>query len=175
MFRHNLAEFDEIVRGRQRAGRHHQHGGETDRTVLHRCVEKFLHLGELLRRRTGVRGSHDALPQVVEAHVGGNVDRDTAFLNRVEIAAERLESRPAVRAHLPLVRSRGCAFTQHFGGDSLLDFARRVAIFQKQAVRMGVHVDKAGRDDEPAGVDFARGLRAHAPDRDDLVPADRNV
>ena len=68
------------------------------------------------------------------------------------------------------------ALAEHLGRHALADLALGVAVFEQQVVGVRVHVDEAGRDDQPLGVDLALGLaRRHAADGDDPVAADGHV
>ena len=70
-----------------------QHGGEPERTLAHRLVEKLLHGRDLGAAGAGERITLHALEQRAEPDIAGHVDGDALVLERLEIAAER---RPGV-------------------------------------------------------------------------------
>src|SRR5262249_8182673 len=77
---------------------------------------------------------------------------------------------------LALERADRPALAEDLCGDPLADLALGVAVFQEEVVRVRVHVDEPGRDDQPLGVDFPFGLlRGHAADGDDAIAPDGHV
>ena len=64
----------------------------------------------------------------------------------------------------------------HDGGDTVPTGRGEVRVPCGLRVVMGMHVDPAGRDDQPVGVDFSTAVSSHRagrPDGDDRVAVDR--
>ena len=84
--------------------------------------------------------------------------------DRVEVAAERVPAQRLAllvelrrRRQLALTRPGGIALAEDLGRDALPNLALGVAVFEEREIGMRVHVDEAGGDDQPLGVDAALG------------------
>ena len=137
--------------------------GQAEGAVLHRLVSTsaFICL-ELLGRGPGVRVAHDALPDVVQADVGGDVDRScppfrASRSSRPASSSSTSLPRTVARWALQfaLVRPGRVAFAEHLRRHALADLALGVAVFEQDVIGVRVHVDEAGRDDQALGVDLA--------------------
>ena len=157
-----LAKLHQVIGRRQRApGGMAEQRGKAEGAVLHGVVEDRLHPGELFLSRAGVRLAHHRFPDVFDADVRGDVDGDAGLFQHVEIAAQRrpfcglaLHDESLLRQFAEVGPGR-VLFSQYFGRDPIVDLALGVAVFEQDHVRMRVHVDKSGRDDQPPGVDLA--------------------
>ena len=90
--------------------------------------------------------------------------RGTRAHSRSEPAARRRRGR------------REAAHARHLGGDALPDLGLRRGAGEEREVRVGVHVDEAGRDHAPGGIDHVGGLaRERRADGRDTVPGQRDV
>jgi hypothetical protein len=81
----------------------------------------------------------------------------------------------APRPVLALDRAGGGALAQDLGGHALADLALGMAVLQQQQVGVRVHVDEAGGDDQPGGVEGAPGRPRHPADGGDAIAAHGNV
>jgi hypothetical protein len=176
VFGHGLAEQHQVVGRRQRARRHGEHRREPDRPILHCLLDELLHLLKLRRARPLVRAAHHAPPDIVDAHVGHDVDADAGPLQRGKVFAQRAPAHrlPAdkhlLRLQLADPRAGRRAFAQHLGRHPLANLALGQTVLEQDVVGVRVHVDEAGRDDQPGGIDLlGRLARRHAAHGDDLT------
>src|SRR5262249_22555499 len=125
--RHDLTQIDDVVRLRQRARRHGEHGRESEGAVGERLFEEGLHRRELLLARSRVRLAHRPFPKVVEPDEGGDVDAYSLFLQQREIPPERVPFERLARhlealgADLPLERPGRPALAEDLRGHALAD------------------------------------------------------
>ena len=156
-------------------------GREADRARVDRLAHQRPHPRDLvIRRRTlGRLLAHDVEPQRGVAEEHRHVQRGAAPLDRVEVLGEGLE-RPLLaeprlergeahaldlleRAHDepamlgPRRRHAEAAVAHHHGGHPVPGRDREHPVPHHLRVVVGVDVDEAGRDHEPARVDRLRG------------------
>jgi hypothetical protein len=157
----HACELDDLGRLGIRARHVLQARREPHRAVDHRLEDERLHAIELVQRRRSPRAAHHRRAHRVVADERRVIHRHARLADLRERLAD-VDRRPAAiardnrrHAHPDEVRRRGMI---------------------RDIVRVRVHVDEAGRDDEAAGVDALRGLRAgQVANRGDAPVANADV
>ena len=158
------AERDDLLGRRVSSGDIEEPGREPERAFLDASAHEGLHLPEFLPGGRAVLFAHHPAANRSVAHIGQGVHADSA---RFPTGERRRDFRgtPAVHA-------------EHHGGDALVEEGQRLLGPVVPDLRMGVHVDESGRDEQPG--DIQRLLAGDpggigVPDEDDLVPGDPDV
>jgi len=135
---------------------------------LHFLAHQLAHLFELLRRRRFIIKADDILPNRGRADEGGDVARYAVGFEKLEILSQGIPFNVVLNVLLllehPLLRlvierPHRFAFAHDLRRHTLANLTLRAAILDKRFVRPGKHVDEAGRDGEPACVDYIFGAR----------------
>ena len=176
--------------------RERQGGREAEAAGRERVVQQRGDRVELVGRRrvADAVGPHHVAAQRAVADHEADVERDVP-VERAEIVGERppaprhagLErgQRHALdlRHHAAQVvgvrggerREREAAVAGDHARDAVQVRGARRRVPEQLRVVVGVRVDDAGRDDEPAGVDRLGGLLGHVAERDDPAVTDADV
>ncbi len=133
-----------------------------DRTLLHGLAHQGPHAHEFRSRGRSIVAADHHLAHRGRADVRGQIDADALTLEAGEVLAQRLpvSLEPVVLQLLSRFdasvsghRRRRLALPRDFGGDALINLGRQPRVDQDGEFRLPQHVDEAGRDDFPGGVD----------------------
>ena len=185
VFGSDFGQRNQFVRLRVEGRRVNQRRPDAKRAFFHRLANELLHSCQLC----GCGGSV-GVTDFVDAH-GRRADERSdvagnAALNEViEIVAERrpfdIEFDVALTFvhllfHRVVERTHRFALAHNLKRDALANAALRTAVLDERFVGLTEHVDEAGRDGEPAGVNFSFAARVgRFADRHDAVAVDGHI
>ncbi len=187
---HHLAQRDELVVGRIHARGIGQARGEPDRALREPLREQPLHLRELVAGRRAVVVAHCAEAQRSVRHEIRRIDGDPAPVEPVEVLADGapapVEARriavPARKLRAQLLehhirdgRVAEAVLAEQLECHALADLRLVRGLDEEPQIRVRVHVDEPGTDEEPIRVDGAPSRLVDAPDRCDAVTRDRDI
>ncbi len=182
--RGDLGEFDEFVGLCEHTGDVDERSRQAHGALVHRPAHVAAHPLELLGRgRTIVQAD------LVGANGRGaderrNVGRNTARLEKIEIAAKRIpgnvERDVALPLHLLALHLVGDrphrALTEHFERHALPDGALRVPVGNQRGLGVAQHVDEAGSNRQTGRVHFfASALAPEIANGRDAIALNRHI
>ena len=162
-----------------------ERAADPERALAHRLAHEILHARELRAARIAI-----GLSELVDAHRGGadergDVWRNAAALQRLQVTTERgpvdvVGVVALLLAHLVLHRlvERPARFTlaEDLQGHALLDVAHPPSVDDQRLGGPGQHVYEAGSDGLAGGIDLrGRARRGEIAERHDPVGADADV
>ena len=139
-----------------------ERGGKSHRAFFHGLVDERAHLGELRIGRLHVVLAQHVDPDRPGADERGDVGRNAALLQLVQVLAERRPVNVVIEVDLVTHRIglHLCVHRPHrdlahdLERDTLAQVAQRAAIDQQRLFGMREHVDEAGRDCTAVRIDL---------------------
>ena len=164
-------------------------GGKADRALLQPLSQHALRTVHIRAPERNVPHAYGGDADRAVADKGGNVARGLEVVvaeesvdgRHVQVLRRKAEDpRQVFPIHQVVVVRQGrvgeAVRTEDLRRDALPNAVGVLAVEEKSAVRMGVHVDKAGRDRQPRRIDHPVGLRfRQVADRSDLFTRDPDI